>query len=327
MTQTDGSTVTGKGHKHGLSATDAAISALTNRIDALERRVTELEKPDPAPAPPPPGVPAFLSRPAHAPYNIGGGAKDVLIENVSIRGGIGLAIYIQGVNGDIVIQDVDIADMVGHIFLQNCTGTLTIQRVRSRNAGDGSIGSGKSNHIQLNGCTFDGAIRDSMFLGGKTEDMLSVYQSGGYGPGRELVIEDNALQGLVTDTPTVKAWTSASGTGIIVGDGPGSAKNGYTIVRRNTLLTPGQVGIQHIDGPGIQTYDNVIFGERRRYNNNPITSWEGNPKGVIRDNRYWWTNEDGSHPGPWMHQNPSGMVLSGNVADSSIDPATLQVVL
>ena len=121
-----------------------------------------------------------------------------------------------------------------------------------------------------------------------------------------------------------RAWSSTSGTGIIISDGAGSPKNGWIIVRQNTLLTPGQVGIQHIDGPGIQTYDNVIYGERRAQNNNPITSWEGNPRGVVHDNRYRWFNEDGYEPAPWFHSG-SALTVTGNVRDTTLDPDTLRI--
>jgi hypothetical protein len=98
------------------------------------------------------------------------------------------------------------------------------------------------------------------------------------------------------------------------------------IVRRNSLLTPGQVGIQHIDGPGIQTYGNVIYAVKRVNNNNPMTSWEGNPRGTVRDNRYCWTNNDGSQPSPWFSAYGS-LTVTNNTRDCSIDPSGLRVPL
>jgi hypothetical protein len=287
--------------------------------------------PTPAPVPTPvPTTPAFLSRPASSPIVKDGGSS-VLIENVTVRGaGVsnpsGIGITVRNVTGTVTIRNVDLADLVGGIYLYNCSGTLLVEGVRSRNVGDGTIGAGHSNHIQLAECSFSGAIRNDRFLGGRTEDMLSIWHSGGKGVGQELVVEGNKLQGLVTDTATARAWTRGSGTGIIISDGAGSSRNGWVIVRNNTLLTPGQVGIQHIDGPGIQTYGNVIYGQKRPGNNNPMTSWEGNPRGVVRDNRYFWTNDDGSQPTPWFSGYGS-MVLTNNVKDSTIDPKALEVVL
>jgi hypothetical protein len=291
---------------------------------------TPTPTPAPTPTPTATGAPAFLARPSSGPIVRDGGSS-VVIQNVAIRGPsvtapAGIGITIRNVTGSVVIRDVDLADLEGGIYLYNVTGTLTIERVRSRNIGTGAIGSGRSNHIQLAESRVSGVIRDSLFLAGRTEDMISTWHSGGRGVGAELVIEDNHLQGLVTDTATARAWTSGSGTGIIIGDGAGSSKNGYIIVRRNKLLTPGQVGIQHIDGPGIQVYENVIYGERRTNSNNSMTSWEGNPRGEVHHNRYRWFSADGSEPAPWFSSYGS-LYVHDNVRDTTLDPATLRIVL
>ena len=287
--------------------------------------------PTSAPTPAPVGGMSFGTRPAHAPFVVDGGSS-VTISNVTIDGGTrdnvsGIGITIRNVNGTITIRDVDLSDLIGGIYIYNSSGTLLIENVRSRNMGNGTIGAGHSNHIQLAESSFTGAIRNNQFLGGRTEDMVSTWHSGGRGAGQELVIENNRLQGLVTDTATARAWTSTSGTGIIVSDGAGSSKNGNIIVRRNTLLTPGQVGLQLIDGPNIQVYENTVYGEQRPGDNNPITSWEGNPRGTINDNRWWWTNLNGTHPDPWFHMSPSGMVGNIGVKDSTMAPTTLQAGL
>jgi uncharacterized protein YkwD len=279
---------------------------------------------------PVPTTTPFLSRPISSRIGKDGGTS-VTIENVTIRGGTltapyGIGITVRNVTGTVTIRDVDLADLIGGIYLYNCSGTLIVENVRGRNIGDGTIGAGHSNHLQLAECSFSGGIRNNRFLGGRTEDMLSIWHSGGKGVGSELVVEGNHLQGLVADTPTARAWTSGSGTGIIISDGAGSAHNGYVIVRNNTLLTPGQVGIQHIDGPGLQTYGNVIYGQKRPGNNNPMTSWEGNPRGVVRDNRYLWTNDDLSQPTPWFSGYGS-LSVSNNVKDATLDPKALEVVL
>lgn len=292
---------------------------------------TPVPLPTPTPAPTPPaGSPAFGTRPARAPVVIDGGST-VNLSNFTIDGGSlnvvsGIGITIRNVTGSITIRDVDLSDLVGGIYIYNSSGVLTIENVRSRNIGDGTIGAGKSNHIQLAESSFTGAIRGNQFLGGRTEDMISTWHSGGRGAGQELVIEQNRIQGLVTDSATARAWTSSSGTGIIISDGAGSSKNGWIIVRANTLLTPGQVGLQHIDGQGIQTLGNIVYGEKRPKNNNPMTSWEGNPRGTVSGNRYCWTNDNGSMPAPWFAQYGS-MVLTNNTADCSIDPLTLRVPL
>lgn len=275
------------------------------------------------------GVPAFLTRPLHAPYVIDGGTS-VDIGNVTIDGGslnavAGIAITIRNVNGSIRIHDIDLADLVGGIYIYNSTGTISITNIRSRNIGDATIGSGHSNHIQLAESHFSGSISGNEFYAGKTEDMLSTWHSGGRGLGQELIIENNKFVGLVTDNTVARAWTSCCGTGVIVSDTEiaNDPKSGYMIVRNNTFLTPGQVGINLIDGPAIQVYGNTIYGQQRASNNNPMTSWAGNPVGVVHDNKYCWTNADGSQPTPWWGY---GHVTETNdVKDCSIDPATLMI--
>lgn len=242
----------------------------------------------------------------------------------------GIGITIRNVNGTITIRNVDLADLQGGIYIYNSTGTLLIENVRSRNIGtktssNNDIGSGKSNHIQIAESRLSGFVRGNQFLGGRTEDMVSTWHSGGQGSGKELIFENNKFQGLVSDTSTVRAWNSTSGTGIILGDGGGNSKNGYIIVRNNTFLTPGQVGIQLIDGPGLQVYGNVIYGEKRPQNNNPMTSWEGQPIAVVKDNRYYWVNDNGSLPSPWWYGGGS-ITASNNVRDSSISPTSLRII-
>jgi hypothetical protein len=312
---------------------DRALALVSTNKAKTRRRYRapgEYVPPDPPPDPPT-GEPAFLSRPTSGNISISGGAN-VVVENKTIRssGGrdnpVGIGITIQNVTGSITIRDVDLADLIGGIFIRNCTGTLLVENVRSRNIGDGTIGSGHSNHIQLAECSFSGFIRNNRFLGGQTEDMLSTWHSGGRGQGQELIIEGNHLQGLVTDTATTRAWKRGSGTGIILSDGAGSSKSGWIICRNNTLLTPGQVGLQIIDGPGLQVRDNIVVAEKRPGNNNPMTTWEGNPSGIATGQRYNWENEDGSHPSPWKHSN-NGMVFSGNVDDRTLKASDYVVVL
>jgi hypothetical protein len=280
------------------------------------------------------GLPAFMSRPSSSYFNINGGTT-VLIENKSFQGGSldavsGKAIQIANVNGNITIRNCDFSDLLGCVYLVDCTGTLIIEGLRGRNTGNrgigvGDIGAGASNYIQMNRCEFTGAIRNNKFLGGMTEDMISFHASGGVGPGQEFIVENNALQGLVTSTATARAWASNSGTGIILGDGVGDPRNGYVIVRYNTFLTPGQVGINHIDGPGLQTYENIVYAQQRPLNNNSIVSYLGNPSGSCHDNEYYWINNDGSTPDPW---NGAGtMSYTSNVENASLNPADYVVVL
>jgi hypothetical protein len=315
----------------GRALFDAAVKwTATPSTATIAPTPTPSPKPTATPAPTAStgSQPAFLSYPSRSKVVHEGGSSFVL-ENVSIRGGTvsnptGIGIVIRDVHGTITLRNIDLVDLEGGIYIYGSSGTLRIENVRSRNIGTGDIGSGQSNHIQIAESSFQGHIRGSQFLGGRTEDMVSTWHAGGLGVGKELVIEDNRFQGMVSDTTTVRAWDSGSGTGLILGDGAGSAKNGHIIVRRNTFLTPGQVGIQLIDGPGLQVYDNVIYGQKRHQNNNPMTSWEGDPRGVVRDNRYHWINADGSTPSPWFSAYGS-LTVTGNVRDTTISADSLRI--
>lgn len=312
--------VLGPGEQVLVMGPDLKVTGTTTRS---RRRITAAGTYKPPEPPPTTGEPAFLSRPASDALVINGGT-DVEITNKSFQGGV-IAITLRNVTRAWV-HHCDWADVVGGVYTDHCTD-VRVEDCRGRNVGDGTIGAGHSNHIQF-AETSGGAIRRNRFLGGRTEDMVSTWRSGGWGLGAELLIEDNHLQGLVSDANGVKAWTSSSGTGIIISDGAGSSRNGWVIVRRNTLLTPGQVGIQHIDGPGIQTYDNVIYGERHPKSNNPMTSWEGTPVASVHDNRYYWLSPSGSLVSPWFGGGVNPQVTAtNNVQDASIDPASLRVVL
>ena len=271
--------------------------------------------------PPPTGEPAFLSRPTRAPFTVQD-ATDVELSNFTIIGGT-IALTLRRVKRA-HISLVDVADCVGGIFVSECEDII-ITDCRGRNIGDNTIGSGHSNYIQF-AASSGGAIRRNRFLGGHTEDMISTWHSGGKSATDKLIIEDNHIEGRRTDSADVRAWTRSSGTGIILSDGGGDSRNGNIICRRNTLLTPGQVCIQIIDGPGLEVYDNIILAEQYALNNNPMTTWEGAPQGYARNNRYFMTKGDGSHPDPWKHGG-GNMDFSANIEDSSLKASDLAVVL
>lgn len=300
-------------------------------FDALKAEVAALKAHthDTAPLPPPPPTgSAFMSRPARAPVVISD-ATDVDLTGFSINGGTvsspaGIGITLIRVKRA-KVSFVDYQNLIGGIYLQDCEDVV-IEDCRGRNIGNSTIGSGKSNYVQFAGCR-GGAVRRCKFLGGQTEDMISTWHSGGWGVGRELIIEDNQLEGLIVATPEARIWNRTSGTGVILSDGAGDPKNGYVIVRRNKLLNVGQVPLQLIDGPGLQAYENVIYSERYSLNNAPITSWEGTPRGVVKDNRYRFIKGDGSEGAPWIHPGGSGLVLTNNVRDMALTPTSLKVVL
>jgi hypothetical protein len=224
----------------------------------------------------------FLAYPASDPIVIDGGT-DIELSELSITEGT-IAVTIRNVDGA-YIHDIDFENVVGGIYVYNSTDVV-IENVRGRNVGDGTIGSGHSNYVQF-AESVGGAVRNSVFIGGDTEDMISTWHSGG------IVIENNYLEN--------DDWSSASGTGIILSDGEGSPNNGNITVRNNVLINPGQVGIQCIDGPNLKVYGNVVYGEARPLSNQPFSSWEGRPEAEVYGNTHRWYKPDGTQTSSWFH--------------------------
>ena len=240
----------------------------------------------------------FLSYPNSEPVVIDGGTGIELSE-LSITSGT-IAVTIRNVTGA-YIHDIDFENVVGGIYIYNSTDVV-IDNVRGRNVGDGTIGSGHSNYVQF-AESVGGAVRNSVFIGGDTEDMISTWHSGG------IVIEDNYLEN--------DDWSSDSGTGIILSDGEGSPLNGNVTVRNNVLINPGQVGIQSIDGPNLKVYGNVVFGEARPLSNQPFSSWEGAPVAEVYDNTHRWYKPDGTQTSGWFHV---PVDFHDNIYDPTLDP-------
>jgi hypothetical protein len=293
---------------------------------------TVIVDPEPVTPPPPvitpvPTTTPFLGYPTSAALAKSGSGLE--IKNLSFRGG-GVALVISNAASP-YIHDCDFADAVGGIFLLNCTN-VRVERCRFRNIGDGTIGSGHSNYVQLNNC-HGGAIRANRAIGGNTEDKISVYRSGGNSAADPLIVEDNQLDGLNANTADAKAWTRGSGTGIILGDG---SVGDYIVVRNNTLLRPGQVGIQIIGGIGHQVYGNVLYADPRSPltdNNVGMSSYAGSPTADVHSNRVYWRKNSGVENSHWwgagtITDHPSSTdPLRNNWSDHSITPASLAVSL
>jgi hypothetical protein len=278
----------------------------------------------------------FMQKTASAAINISN-QSNVLIQDLALQGpgtsdGVPgpIAITLSNVNGAL-IRYVDFADWAGGIYAVNCRN-IVIEDCRGRNIGDNTIGSGHSNYVQFNN-TFGGAVRRCKFKGGWTEDMISIYRSGGISTNEPMVIESNQLEGMNANvgSPTIKAWTRSSGTGIIICDG--GQPNGPVVVRNNTLLRPGQVGIQTISGPSHRVYGNIVYADARGPLYSPnvgFASWEGPATTDCRitDNRVYWRNNSGSESPYWWHPDyPIAVYSPNNWSDHTIDPNDLVVNL
>lgn len=227
---------------------------------------------------------------------------------------------------NVYLHDLDFADNGGDIYLVDVTGQVRIENVRARNTGDGTIGSGHGNVIQLSR-TFDngtGGIRHVKALGGDTEDMISIYKSGGTDATHPLVIADVHLESPLP--PNSLAWSSGSGTCINLADG-----GGHDIILRNsTFLNCGQVGIQMNQPVRVLASQNIVYGAARSGSNVGLsrfgscsTTCAGNK---YARNRVWWVKANGSASPTYICCSDTAMV--GNVTqDTTIDPNALHVTL
>ena len=264
----------------------------------------------------------FLTRPS-SPKLVLTGQSNLTISNLAFNGISDRAITIENCS-DITITACDLSSCIGGIYALNSTN-ITVIWNRLRNMGDGTIGAGHSNYIQFNN-TVGGYIANNKGKGGNTEDLISIYQSGGPDSAHPLIVENNAFESPLP--PDSYAWTNSSGSGSMIGDNGGS----HIIVRNNTYLNPGQVGIGISGGSDIHILNNIIYGAQRTLSNIGMYVWnQGGPasSGIeVGGNRVWWKNAAGSVSAYWDAGNCGTVTGTGNVwQDVTIDPATLAVTL
>lgn len=258
---------------------------------------------------------------------------------------------------NVYLHDLDFDGNCGDIFLINVTGKIRIENIRARNTGGSSdvcpIGSGHKNVIQLNN-SWQGApasdttagIRNVKSYGGQTEDVLSFFRSGGLDEAHPLVIENNHLESpLPGSADGAMAWQSGSGTCINTADGDHDAGDaGHDmIVRNNTLLNCGIVGLQMNRPLRVTDTGNIVYGAARpspNTNGVGLSQWSSNPCSACvgnsyNHNRVWWVKPSGTAAPVWISNTISFLtdpdntpVNSFNVLqDTTINPDSLKVVL
>jgi nitrous oxidase accessory protein NosD len=125
---------------------------------------------------------------------------------------------------------------------------------------------------------------------------------------------------------------SKYGSGIMLGDGGGS----NVIVRENTCLSPGQVGIGVASGTNIRVIGNVIYGAPRVDSNVGIYVWNQYPSDManieVSNHRVRWYQQSGSENPYWngeLYEGRPNPVTgeSSNDWHADIDPNTLRVIL
>ena len=170
---------------------------------------------------------------------------------------------------NVYIHDVDFDGCGGDIFLVNVTGVVRIENVRARNTGDGSIGAGHGNVIQFNNVWQsapelpDGSARIRMIksYGGDTEDVISMFRSGGIDAAHPLVIGSVHIEDPLTGP---LAWSSPSSTCVNLADA-----GGHDIrLQNSSFLNCGAIGIQMNEpGRNVKVFRNVVYGQARPTSN------------------------------------------------------------
>ncbi|MGZ6342534.1 MAG: right-handed parallel beta-helix repeat-containing protein [Candidatus Limnocylindrales bacterium] len=271
-----------------------------------------------APTPPPssPWSVPFLGRTPSGQVVVSG-KSNVTVSGLQFVGLHDDAIVVED-SSNVTITANDFSGDVGGVYCINSTN-VTVTYNRFQNIGDGTIGSGHSNYVQFNACK-GGYIAHNKGVGGNTEDIISIYESGGADAAHPLIVEYNAFEGT--------NWSSGSGSGTMSGDASGS----HIIVRNNTYLSPGQVGIGVPGGTDIHILNNTIYGATRPSSNVGIYVWNQSSSACsgieVGGNKVKWFRDDGVQNPAWDAGN-CGSVASWSTNDwsASIDPATLHVTL
>ncbi len=287
--------------------------------------------PTPAPtaAPTPTPAPAsgsglwaasFLSRPTSGPIRKVGGCDGLVIEGLTFKdlGTDVEAIHLERCN-NVTIRANDFARVAQAITVVDSTNVkIEWNRYLDITGPHARVGKNRANFVQLVNVT-RGYISNNKGKGGDTEDVVSMYRSGGTSTS-PFIIEDNHFEGT--------NWTSGSGSGIALGD-EGSA---YSIARNNTLLNIGQVGIFIAGGTNHKILDNIIYGEQRASSNVGLYVWNQYSSGCsgheVRGNRVSWRKADGSVNPSWNGGNCGSISgWSDNTWTAPLDPSTLRVGL
>jgi hypothetical protein len=277
------------------------------------------------PTPPPPtsdgvwSVP-FLTRQTSGAIRKTGNCDNLVIENLTFKdlGADVEAIHLENCH-NVTIRANDFARVAQAITVLNSTDVriewnryLDIQGPHER------VGRHRGNFVQLVEVS-RGYIGHNKGKGGDTEDIVSMYHSGGTSAA-PFIIEFNHFEGT--------NWTSSSGSGIALGDGTSA----YSIARNNTLLNVGQVGLFIAGGSNHKILDNTIYGERREGSNVGLYVWNQSSTPCsgqeVSGNRVFWTNASGSANPAWNAGNCGTIAgWSNNTWNAGLDPAQLHVGL
>jgi uncharacterized protein YkwD len=288
------------------------------------------------PTPPPPVItpvpttgwgaqPAFMARPTSGTLRFSNqGPLTVNAKAFASQVGSGV-ISLQFLNcWDITLTGLDFDGDTEPMFFYQCHGKLEIGWCRAQNivGPHQRDGTHRGNFYQQDSCLWDSMdVHHLKVKGGDTEDVLSHFRSGGKTVGAAKV-HDFAFD--------MTGWKSGSGTGIIAADAGGGPLDVYD----GTMLNPGQVGMQLIDGKGHRVHGLTIYSAKGQVVNPNVgmSSYSGSPTADVFSNRVRWYRNDGSENPYWWgagsinaHTSPGDPLA--NDWHATIDPKVLEVVL
>lgn len=295
--------------------------------------------PPPPPPPPPPtdwgdGA-VFGSRPSQTQPIVISGEDGVVIENLGFEGGPFIWREGRGHNAhvpiriinsrNVLIRNCDFKDVSEVVSVEGNSSDILVQYTRTKGiVGPGSrVDEQTGNFLQTVSSSIVRVLVTHNKIvvpttldpwGGQyerfTEDVISFYAAS------ECLAEYNQID--------ATGYERDYGTGIIAGDASG---NGH-VIRGNSLLNPGQVGLATAGGFGHRFYNNAIWrdGDQRPGSGNTAAyfwGYQGNPigDGLYQGNRAKWIGGGGF----W---NPGGAEEVGNDwDDDTLDRDLFEVTL
>jgi hypothetical protein len=249
-----------------------------------------------------------------------GNCDNIVIENKTFKdlGPDVEAIHLERCN-NVTIRANDFSRVAQAITVTDSTNVkIEWNRYRDILGPHARVGKHRANFVQLVRVS-RGYISNNKGKGGDTEDIVSMYESGGTSAA-PFIIESNHFEGT--------NWTSSSGSGIALGDGAST----YSIARYNTLLNVGQVGMFIAGGTNHKIIGNIIYGEQRTSSNVGLYVWNQSSSSCsgheVRDNQVSWRRADGASNPAWNAGN-CGTVAgwSDNQWNAGLDPDALRVAL
>ena len=289
----------------------------TATLPVVTPQPTTAPTPVPTPVPPPPGDPwavPFATRPASGPIRLAN-CSNVVIEGKTFKDlGAGvIAIRIENCS-NVTIRSVDFLNVAEGVYALNSSNIRIIDSRYSNITGPAQprTGANVANFVQFNNVG-GGLIDHNKGKGGDTEDIVSIYESD------NIIVEDNHFEGT--------NWTSASGSGIALSDGGGSAN----IARRNILVNPGQVGAFIAGGVNNRIENNIIIGQQRTRSNVGVYVWNQSSSQcsghTVNGNRVLWRNAAGANNGFWNGNNCGTVIGTNNWNDTTLNIELYRVVL